>query len=90
MPESREITWQEVRKHSAKDDGWIVVHGQVYNVTDYLEGHPGGPEWILEWLGRDATQAFETKGSLGVGHSDFAKQEMQKLLVGLVSGPEPK
>ena len=28
--------------HNSKDDCWIVVHSKVYDVTRYLDSHPGG------------------------------------------------
>ena len=78
------MTWEEVRKHATQADAWIVVRGKVYDVTKYMAGHPGGPQWILDFLGKDATKAFDSKGGLGTGHTDFAKAEMEKLLVGTV------
>ena len=79
------VTWDEVRKHSKASDAWIVIDGKAYDVTKYAAGHPGGPEWILEWLGKDATKAFITKGGMGQDHTDFAKSELGKLYVGDVT-----
>ena len=49
----------------------------VYDVTGYLEDHPGGAEILLGEAGKDATQVFED-----VGHSDEARELLQGLLVG--------
>ncbi|OCF30695.1 L-lactate dehydrogenase (cytochrome) [Kwoniella heveanensis BCC8398] len=38
---------------------WIVVHGKVYDVTDFLDEHPGGAEIILRYAGMDATEEYE-------------------------------
>jgi cytochrome b involved in lipid metabolism len=48
----------EVAKHNKPDDCWVVVNGQVLNVTDFLPDHPGGKKAILIYAGRDATEEF--------------------------------
>lgn len=40
----RRFSCEEVAVHSGADDAWIVVDGEVYNVTEFLQSHPGGPE----------------------------------------------
>lgn len=37
------ISVQQVSGHNTPDDCWIVVDKQVWDVTDFLEEHPGGP-----------------------------------------------
>jgi len=49
---------EEVRKHSSKDDAWMVVAGMVYNVTPYLQFHPGGVDELMRGAGSDATELF--------------------------------
>lgn len=51
-------SWDEVRRHAGSESAWIVIEGEVYDVTGWLAEHPGGPARLLEWAGRDATQAF--------------------------------
>ena len=34
-------TLADVRKHSTKEDGWIVVDGIVYDITNFAKNHPG-------------------------------------------------
>merc|ERR1712170_334610 len=48
----------EVAKHTTKADCWVVVAGQVLNVTDFLSEHPGGELAILTFGGKDATEEF--------------------------------
>merc|ERR1712061_340187 len=49
---------EEVAKHTTKDDCWVVVSGQVLNVTKFLGEHPGGELAILTFAGKYATEEF--------------------------------
>merc|ERR1712242_185618 len=51
-------TMEEVAKHTSKSDCWVVVAGQVLNVTNFLSEHPGGELAILTFAGKDATEEF--------------------------------
>lgn len=51
-------TMADVAKHNKKDDIWVVVDGQVLDVTKFLPDHPGGEKAILLYAGRDATEEF--------------------------------
>ncbi|RAL15306.1 putative cytochrome b5 reductase [Aspergillus homomorphus CBS 101889] len=72
-----EYTLAEVATHNRKDDLWIAIHGQVFDVTTYLVDHPGGIEVLLETAGTDATAEFED-----AGHSEDAYEILQEYLVG--------
>eukprot|EP01083_Nonionella_stella_P080989 222824_1 len=52
------ITKEELSKHCSRTDAWLSVNGQVFDVTDYVEFHPGGPKEILSGVGKDATALF--------------------------------
>merc|ERR1719261_1801051 len=51
-------TMAEVQKHTVKGDCWVVVAGQVLNVSNFLPSHPGGELAILTFAGKDATEEF--------------------------------
>merc|ERR1719460_883576 len=51
-------TIEEVAKHTSKTDCWVVVSGQVLDVTKFLGEHPGGELAILTFGGKDATEEF--------------------------------
>lgn len=38
----------------------VIIHGRVYDVTEFKEDHPGGKSIILKWAGKDATETYET------------------------------
>lgn len=50
---------------------------KVYDVTKYLEEHPGGSEVLLDHAGKYADEMFED-----IGHSGDAKEKLKTLLVG--------
>merc|ERR1712241_1025363 len=52
------LTMEEVAKHTTKGDCWVVVNGEVLNVTNFLSEHPGGELAILTFAGRDASEEF--------------------------------
>ena len=49
---------EEVRKHDKKDDCWIIVNENVYNITQFQYIHPGGSRIIKAYSGQDATEVF--------------------------------
>lgn len=42
----------------------VVLFGGVYDMTNFIEVHPGGKDSILEWKGKDATDKFVEAGHL--------------------------
>ena len=49
----------------------------MYDVTKYLDDHPGGAEVMLDVAGQDADEFFED-----IGHSKEARAELAKYLIG--------
>lgn len=71
------ITLEEVKQHNNRESVWFVIHNKVYDVTKFMEEHPGGEEVLLEQAGKDASEIFED-----VSHSADAKEMMKNYLVG--------
>ena len=55
---ARPVTIDEVAKHNTETDAWVVVEDVVYDVTPYLEYHPGGVRILANAAGKDATSLF--------------------------------
>ncbi|KAF8337636.1 Flavocytochrome c [Cantharellus anzutake] len=55
---SGEYTLEDVAKHNKKEDIWVVVNGEVLDVTKFLPEHPGGEKAILLFAGKDASEEF--------------------------------
>lgn len=53
------VSIEEVQKHNSKSDCWVIIHGKAYDVTDFLQEHPGGSAIIVKYAGKDATKAFD-------------------------------
>ncbi|NWT64493.1 NB5R4 reductase, partial [Prunella himalayana] len=54
-----EVTEDELSKHNKKEDCWICIRGFVYNVTPYMEYHPGGEDELMRAAGADGTDLFD-------------------------------
>lgn len=48
----RTITLKELKRHRSRQDAWLAVNGQVYDVTPYIEYHPGGIDMMLTGAGK--------------------------------------
>lgn len=72
---------EEVAKHKSTDDLWIVYNGLVYDVSKFIDEHPGGEEVVVDVAGTDATEEFDD-----IGHSDDAHEILQGLLIGKLEG----
>lgn len=38
----------EIAKHNSPTSCWLVIHGKVYDVTNFLDQHPGGRSILLK------------------------------------------
>ncbi|GJC83435.1 cytochrome b2, mitochondrial [Colletotrichum liriopes] len=53
------ISLTDLRKHNQKTDCWIAVHSKVWDITDFISEHPGGPSVLLRCAGSNATKIFD-------------------------------
>ncbi|KAM0545433.1 hypothetical protein ACHAPJ_011338 [Fusarium lateritium] len=53
--ENNAIPFCEVQKHTSADDCWVVIDGLVYDMTNFLQLHPGGAKAIIAKAGRDVS-----------------------------------
>ncbi|KAK2461811.1 hypothetical protein APHAL10511_006274 [Amanita phalloides] len=52
-------TLEQVAEHKTANSCWVIIHSQVYDVTEFLPEHPGGARVILQYAGKDATESFD-------------------------------
>ncbi|XP_059380248.1 cytochrome b5 [Carassius carassius] len=67
----------EVEERNSFKSTWIIINNKVYDVTKFLEEHPGGEEVLREQAGGDATESFED-----VGHSTDAREMASSFVIG--------
>jgi len=72
-----EYTLAEVSKHNKDSDCWVIVNGEVVDVTTFLADHPGGKMAIMAFAGRDATEEFNMVHEEGI---------LQKFAANLIVG----
>ncbi|KAK8686498.1 hypothetical protein V6N13_125522 [Hibiscus sabdariffa] len=70
-------TFEEVANHNKIKDCWLIISGKVYDVTPFMDEHPGGGEVLLSATAKDATNDFED-----IGHSEDARDMLEKYYVG--------
>uniref|UniRef100_A0A7S1E0H8 Cytochrome b5 heme-binding domain-containing protein n=1 Tax=Thalassionema nitzschioides TaxID=33649 RepID=A0A7S1E0H8_9STRA len=79
----KQYTLDEVSKNNTEDSCWMIIGNmsnggpKVYDVTKYLDDHPGGAEVMLDVAGQDADEFFED-----IGHSADAREELKRHLIG--------
>lgn len=84
------LTKEEVSKHNKKTDCWSIVDGYVYNLTNWVDQHPGGASAITSLCGVDGTSNFLGKhGGSSSAKSRLKSYELGKLEVDSVSSPQP-
>lgn len=89
--QAKTFTMNEVTQHDSKEDCWAIISGDVYDLTKFINRHPGGDE-IFRACGTDATTLFtkrQTQEGQPVGsgtpHSEAASVQLAKLKIGILA-----
>ncbi|KAJ3798294.1 acyl-CoA dehydrogenase/oxidase [Lentinula aff. detonsa] len=80
----RTLTFEEVKKHNSDGDLWIVIDSKVFDLSDFADLHPGGPNVLYAEgvAGRDATDAF-----FGLHrHEVLLRPQYARLQIGVIEG----
>jgi flavocytochrome c len=62
----RSVSLAELQQHSTPEDCWVAIAGVVYDLTEFADEHPAGPDSIHELAGKDGTKSFLAVHSLGI------------------------
>ena len=73
----------EVELHNHAKDCYVTVGENVYDITDFVDSHPGGGDLILEYGGKDVAEIL--KDELSHTHSESAYEILDESLVGFLS-----
>jgi len=76
----RYYTRSEIRKHNTEASAWIVAGDDVYDVTDYVEHHPGGKYSIMRKTGGDVDCTRDL-----LFHSKSGQKYWKRFLIGKVT-----
>ena len=82
--EQKLISKNELSSHMSASSAWISIEGKVFDVTEFLNDHPGGIGVLLSKCGKDATDEF-----LRVGHSPEARKRMINFEIGKLDANVP-
>jgi len=80
-PANVNLSASEIAKHNTTADCWLIINNKIYSVTSYLSAHPGGVGAISPYCGKEATNAFATKGGQG-SHSTNAHNILANYYIG--------
>ncbi|EXI67633.1 MAG: Soluble cytochrome b558 [Candidatus Accumulibacter adjunctus] len=84
----RLIPLAELARHARPDDCWMAIRGAVHDLGAYLPEHPSQPSVVVPWCGREATEAYESKGR-GRPHSPHADELLTRYRIGRLAGEQP-
>ncbi|KAK4504854.1 hypothetical protein PRZ48_002817 [Zasmidium cellare] len=73
----------EVAAHNTAKSCYVTVGTKVYDITPFLDDHPGGGDLILEHAGKDVKEAMEDE--ISHAHSESAWEILDDYLVGFVA-----
>ena len=77
------ITQSDVASRNTAECCYVTIGTKVYDITDFLESHPGGGDLILEYGGKDITEILKDEQSHT--HSDSAYEILDESLIGFVA-----
>jgi 4-hydroxysphinganine ceramide fatty acyl 2-hydroxylase len=76
------FTRAEVESHSTSKSCYVTIGTKVYDVTDFVDDHPGGGDLVLEYGGKDIEDIL--KDTASHAHSEAAYDVLDDSLVGFV------
>ena len=74
-------TLGQVASHDRPEDCWSAVGGAVYDLTTWIDRHPGGARPIINLCGKDSTEAFNRQH----GGSALAQSALILLKIGEIN-----
>jgi uncharacterized membrane protein len=82
-PTAGTITAAEVSEHATPDDCWTIIDGAVYDMTPFLNRHPGGSDAIAGLCGGDGTAGFRGQH----GGASAPNSQLKSLKIGVLATP---
>ena len=78
MPDGLSLTMEQVAMNASEESCWSVVDGSVYDLTEWINQHPGGASRISQLCGTDGTSLFQGQH----GGSAAPESTLERYLLG--------
>ncbi|KAI1872868.1 uncharacterized protein JN550_003742 [Neoarthrinium moseri] len=85
-----QVSFAELRRHDKKEDCWIAVHSKVWDLTEFIDEHPGGSEILLKCAGTNATHEFDAVHAPGILEENLSDDKLKGILEEASSDVPPK
>lgn len=79
------IPQADIAKHNNENSCYITIGTYVYDVTDFLQAHPGGADLILQYAGKDVEKIMKDSDSHEHSESAYDIVQEPQRLVGLMA-----
>ncbi|KAL4934491.1 fatty acid alpha-hydroxylase [Aspergillus undulatus] len=76
------FTPAEVESHNSAKSCYVTLGSKVYDITSFVEDHPGGGDLVLEYAGKDVTEIL--RDTVSHEHSESAYEILEDNLVGFI------
>lgn len=76
----RIYTHEDLATHNTPSSCWVSRRGKVYDITSFLNDHPGGDDVIMEFAGKDVEEVMKDKTEHE--HSDSAYEMLEEYIIG--------
>ncbi|KAI0587988.1 hypothetical protein Ptr902_05639 [Pyrenophora tritici-repentis] len=74
------LTRESVASHNTPEDLWCIIDHKVYDLSDFVDAHPGGSVVLEQVAGQDATTAFYNL------HRQEVLEKYSELCIGTIEG----
>ncbi|GFN84692.1 cytochrome b5 reductase 4 [Plakobranchus ocellatus] len=81
----RDLSLADLALHNTPTDIWMALRGKVYNITPYMDYHPGGADELMRAAGKDGTALFDE-----IHNWVNVESMLEKCLVGYLSHQESR
>lgn len=81
-PSDEVLTMDQVEENDSPDSCWAVMDGTVYDLTDWIDNHPGGADRIEGLCGTDAADAFDAQH----GGDERPETQLAEFEIGTLEG----
>ncbi|KAK8089641.1 hypothetical protein PG997_004602 [Apiospora hydei] len=79
-PPSTQVSASELSRHNKKNDCWLAVHHKVWDLTDFVDEHPGGADILLQHAGTNATTVYDEVHAPGILEANLSVDKFKGML----------